>query len=187
MNARLPWLTLAVFAVTSLVTGAMLVRPEIGTALQRDPLMLEGEWWRFVTTWLVLTAASAVPSIWARSPRPLQSSTVKTVTDVTAASAAASTAPTFMVAISRSSQLSSTPELDIEAEEDISDDTSGDSSEDADETADETSDETDETAEEISDETEETADESSDDTDEMALDRSGALTLTSVLALTLTS
>ena len=55
MNARLPWLTLAVFAVTSLVTGAMLVRPEIGTALQRDPLMLEGEWWRFVTTWLVLT------------------------------------------------------------------------------------------------------------------------------------
>ena len=55
MNARLPWLTLAVFAVTSLVTGAMLVRPEIGTALQRDPQILEGEWWRFVTTWLVLT------------------------------------------------------------------------------------------------------------------------------------
>ncbi len=55
MNARVPWLTLAVFIATSLVTGAMLARPEIGTALQRDPAMLRGEWWRFVTSWLVLT------------------------------------------------------------------------------------------------------------------------------------
>ena len=55
MSGRLPWLTLLVFVVTSAVTGAMLVRPEIGTALQRDPAMLSGEWWRFVTTWLVLT------------------------------------------------------------------------------------------------------------------------------------
>lgn len=55
MSARVPWLTLAVFAATSLVTGAMLAWPSIGTALQRDPAMLEGEWWRFVTTWLVLT------------------------------------------------------------------------------------------------------------------------------------
>jgi rhomboid protease GluP len=55
VNVRLPWLTLAVFVVTSVVTGAMLVRPEIGAALQRDPAMLQGEWWRFVTTWLVLT------------------------------------------------------------------------------------------------------------------------------------
>jgi rhomboid protease GluP len=50
-----PWLTVAVFVVTSIVTGWMLLQPQIGTALQRDPLMLGGEWWRFVTTWLVLT------------------------------------------------------------------------------------------------------------------------------------
>lgn len=55
MSGRTPWLTLLVFVVTSAVTGIMLVRPEIGTALQRDPSMLHGEWWRFVTTWLVLT------------------------------------------------------------------------------------------------------------------------------------
>lgn len=55
MSGRIPWLTLAVFVVTCLVTGAMLVWPQIGTTLQRDPIMLQGEWWRFVTTWLVLT------------------------------------------------------------------------------------------------------------------------------------
>jgi rhomboid protease GluP len=33
----------------------MLARPEIGMALQRDPVMLQGEYWRFVTTWFVLT------------------------------------------------------------------------------------------------------------------------------------
>jgi rhomboid protease GluP len=55
VSGRTPWLTLLVLVVTSVVTGAMLVRPEIGTTLQRDPAMLHGEWWRFVTTWLVLT------------------------------------------------------------------------------------------------------------------------------------
>lgn len=53
--AALPWLTLTVFAVTSLVTAAMLAYPQIGKALERDPAMLRGEWWRFVTTWLALT------------------------------------------------------------------------------------------------------------------------------------
>lgn len=55
MNRRLPWLTLAVFVVTSVVTAAMYARPEwgIGTALMRDPLMLAGQWWRFATAWLV--------------------------------------------------------------------------------------------------------------------------------------
>ncbi|MEP7240556.1 MAG: rhomboid family intramembrane serine protease [Devosia sp.] len=52
----IPWLTLAVFVVTSAVTAAMFWRwPELGPLLQRDPAMLHGEWWRFVTTWLVLT------------------------------------------------------------------------------------------------------------------------------------
>jgi rhomboid protease GluP len=32
----------------------MWVWPQIGAALERDPAMLRGEWWRFVTTWLVL-------------------------------------------------------------------------------------------------------------------------------------
>ncbi len=55
MRVRTPWLTLGVFAVTAVVTGAMLIWPQIGPALQRDPAMLHGEWWRFLTTWLVLT------------------------------------------------------------------------------------------------------------------------------------
>jgi rhomboid protease GluP len=55
MSSRLPWLTLGVFVATSAVTAAMWVWPEIGTALERDPKMLHGEWWRFVTTWFVLT------------------------------------------------------------------------------------------------------------------------------------
>ena len=51
-----PWLTMGVFVVTSLVTGAMyFIWPELGPALERSPSMLHGEWWRFVTTWLVLT------------------------------------------------------------------------------------------------------------------------------------
>jgi len=54
-QSRLPWLTLGVFAVTAIVTVAMWAWPQIGTALERDPAMLHGEWWRFVTTWLVLT------------------------------------------------------------------------------------------------------------------------------------
>lgn len=57
MTARrdLPWLTLAVFALTAVFTAAMLVWPQVGTALERDRAMLRGEWWRFFTTWLVLT------------------------------------------------------------------------------------------------------------------------------------
>ena len=55
MTRRFPWLTLVVFATTSAVTAAMYVWPQIGPALERDPAMLHGEWWRFVTTWLVLT------------------------------------------------------------------------------------------------------------------------------------
>jgi rhomboid protease GluP len=55
VNKRFPWLTLAVFAATSGVTAAMYVWPWIGAALERDPAMLHGEWWRFVTAWLVLT------------------------------------------------------------------------------------------------------------------------------------
>ena len=51
----IPWLTLLVFAVTAVVTLGMLVYPLIGAALQRDPAMLHGEWWRFFTTWFVLT------------------------------------------------------------------------------------------------------------------------------------
>ena len=55
MTRPIPWLTLAVFVVTLAVTAAMYAWPWIGTALERDPLMLRGEWWRLVTTWLVLT------------------------------------------------------------------------------------------------------------------------------------
>ncbi len=55
MSRRIPWLTLAVFALTSAVTAAMAVWPWLGPALERHPAMLQGEWWRFVTTWLVLT------------------------------------------------------------------------------------------------------------------------------------
>jgi hypothetical protein len=42
VSVRVPWLTLGVFAVTSVVTGAMLIWPQIGAALQRDPAMLHG-------------------------------------------------------------------------------------------------------------------------------------------------
>ncbi len=53
---RFPWLTLAVFVVTLAVTLAMMYRwPELGPLLERDPKMLTGEWWRFVTTWFALT------------------------------------------------------------------------------------------------------------------------------------
>jgi rhomboid protease GluP len=55
MSRRPPWLTLAVFLLTAAVTAAMWRWPEIGAALERDPAMLRGEWWRFVTTWFVLT------------------------------------------------------------------------------------------------------------------------------------
>jgi len=56
VSRGIPWLTLAVFVVTSAVTAAMYWRwPELGPLLERDPKMLTGEWWRFVTTWLVLT------------------------------------------------------------------------------------------------------------------------------------
>lgn len=54
MIRRFPWLTIAVFVVTLAVTAAMYVWPQIGLALERDPSMLQGQWWRFVTTWLVL-------------------------------------------------------------------------------------------------------------------------------------
>jgi len=129
---------------------------------------------------LVPIAVSAVASIVARSPRPLQSSTANTVTDVTAASEAASIIPTFIVDMSRLSQLGSIPELAIEADDDISEDGSDDRAEDS-------SDEADDAADDSSEETDETADETSELSDEIALDRSGALTLTSALALTLTS
>lgn len=56
MRRRLPWLTLLVLVATLAVTGAMDVRwPELGPLLERDPAMLHGEWWRYVTTWFVLT------------------------------------------------------------------------------------------------------------------------------------
>lgn len=50
---RLPWLTLAVFATTAVVTGAQVFVPWLLPALQRQPSMLAGEPWRFVTAWLV--------------------------------------------------------------------------------------------------------------------------------------
>ncbi len=55
MRGRVPWLTLGTAIVVLAVTAAMLVWPEVGPALERDPAMLRGEWWRFVTTWFVLT------------------------------------------------------------------------------------------------------------------------------------
>lgn len=56
MSRPVPWLTLTVFALTSAVTATMYLRwPELGPLLERDPSMLEGEWWRFVTSWLVMT------------------------------------------------------------------------------------------------------------------------------------
>lgn len=55
MSRPLPWLTLSVFLVTTAVTAAMVWLPWLGPALDRDPVMLHGQWWRFVTTWLVLT------------------------------------------------------------------------------------------------------------------------------------
>ena len=56
MHRRLPWLTIAVFILTAGITATMLVWPPIGTALERDPVMLgQGQIWRFVTTWLVQT------------------------------------------------------------------------------------------------------------------------------------
>jgi rhomboid protease GluP len=51
----IPWLTLSVFVLTSLVTAAMTVWPALGPALERTPAMVAGEPWRFVTTWLVPT------------------------------------------------------------------------------------------------------------------------------------
>jgi len=56
VRASLPWLTIIVFAATAITTGAMLLNPAIGDAPERNgPLMLEGQVWRFVTTWLVET------------------------------------------------------------------------------------------------------------------------------------
>ena len=57
MKRPVPWLTLLVFVATSAVTAAMLAWPQLhlGELLERDPKMLSGEWWRFVTTWLVET------------------------------------------------------------------------------------------------------------------------------------
>ena len=56
VSRRLPRLTLVVFVLTLAVTAAMYLRwPELGPLLERDPKMLQGEWWRFVTTWFVLT------------------------------------------------------------------------------------------------------------------------------------
>jgi len=56
VNQRFPWLTIGVLLVTALTTGAMLVSPQVGTTLERNaPRMLNGEPWRFVTTWLVET------------------------------------------------------------------------------------------------------------------------------------
>ena len=55
MSRPVPWLTLAVFVATLGVTAAMAWQPWLGPALERDPAMLHGEWWRFVTTWFVLT------------------------------------------------------------------------------------------------------------------------------------
>jgi rhomboid protease GluP len=47
---------MAVFLATSAVTAAMYLKwPELGPLLERHPRMLQGEWWRFVTTWFVLT------------------------------------------------------------------------------------------------------------------------------------
>ena len=54
MNRRTPWLTLGIFVLTLAVTAAMWRWPGIGPALERDPRMLAGEWWRFFSTWLVL-------------------------------------------------------------------------------------------------------------------------------------
>ncbi len=53
MNRHVPWLTLGVLVVTMAVTAAMYRWPEIGTALQRSPEMVAGQYWRFVTAWLV--------------------------------------------------------------------------------------------------------------------------------------
>ncbi|MGN6157701.1 MAG: rhomboid family intramembrane serine protease [Devosia sp.] len=57
MRPRIPWLTLAMFVLTSGVTALMLLRPDLhlAEALERDPRMLQGEGWRFGTTWFVLT------------------------------------------------------------------------------------------------------------------------------------
>ena len=57
MSRGMPWLTLAVFVLTGGLTALMLLRPDLrlGEMLERDPRMLQGEWWRFGTTWLVLT------------------------------------------------------------------------------------------------------------------------------------
>ena len=51
--ARLPWLTVAVFLVTTAFTAAQMVWPGVLPALQRQPSMLAGEYWRFITAWLV--------------------------------------------------------------------------------------------------------------------------------------
>jgi rhomboid protease GluP len=57
LSRPVPWLTLVMFVLTSAVTALMYARPDlgVGTLLMRDPKMLTGEWWRFVTTWLVNT------------------------------------------------------------------------------------------------------------------------------------
>lgn len=54
MRLRVPWLTIAVFGVTAMVTTAQFFMPELLPVLRRQPSMLtQGEIWRFVTAWLV--------------------------------------------------------------------------------------------------------------------------------------
>jgi rhomboid protease GluP len=50
----IPWLTIAVLAVTAAVTGAQTFAPDLLPTLRRQPSMIgQGEFWRFGTAWLV--------------------------------------------------------------------------------------------------------------------------------------
>ena len=67
MIRRLPWLTIAVFAVTGAVTAAQLVWPQMIALLERAPTMITGwEVWRFSTAWLV--QSDGWPQIWINFP-----------------------------------------------------------------------------------------------------------------------
>lgn len=51
---RLPWLTVSVLVLTTVITAAQLVWPEVLPTLRRQPSMVaDGEVWRFVTAWFV--------------------------------------------------------------------------------------------------------------------------------------